>query len=74
MPEIPEASPQGVEPDILVLDLVIVPVGQNGQAKATFRKTQFSKKTVPGRYATVHIRAEGAIIARIDVAEKSGEA
>lgn len=73
MPEIPEASPQGVEPDILVLDLIIVPVGQNGEAKTTFRKAQFSKKTVPARYSTVHIRWESEIIARFPVEERRGE-
>jgi hypothetical protein len=74
MPEIPEASPQGVEPDILVLDLVIVPVGQNGEAKTSFRKAQFSKKTVPARYKTIHIKSEGAIIAQFPVVERSGDA
>lgn len=73
MPEIPEASPQGVEPDILLLDLVIVPVGQNGEAKTTFRKAQFSKTTVQGRYGTVHVRSRGAIIAQIAVEARRGE-
>lgn len=73
MPEIPEATPQGVEPDILVLDLIMVPVGQSGAAKTSFRKAHYSKKTVPGRYASVHVRSEGAIIARIAIAERSGE-
>lgn len=71
IPQIPEAHPQGVEPDILILDLVIVSVGDDGAGKASFRKARFSKKTAPGRYAMVHVRAGGEIVARIPVEDRA---
>lgn len=72
MPEIPEATPQGVEPEILVLDLVIVTVGPPGLESPMYRQAHFSKDVAPGRYSTVHIRSQGQILAVVEILDKSG--
>ncbi len=65
-PHLREAVPQGINPTILILDLVLVPNGI-GNPVMGWKPARFEKKLSRDHYASVEIRWEHALIATCKV-------
>ncbi len=69
VPVLREAVPQGINPEILILDLTIEDNGSIGTPAVGFRSARFEKPAEKGQYESVVIRHEGEIIETIPVTE-----
>lgn len=69
VPHLAEASPQGINPKILILDLTIVQQGDVGTTDFEFRDARFEKPAEKGQYTQVAIRYGGEAVATIEVEE-----
>ena len=68
-PVLREASPQGINPEILLLDLSIQDTGGIGTQAFQYKGVRFDRSRVRAQYSTVQIRWEGNDIASVDVGE-----
>ena len=69
-PVLREASPQGINPEILLLDLSIQDTGGIGTPAFEYKEVRFDKSPVRARqYSTVQIRWEGNDIESVNVGE-----
>lgn len=66
-PELAKASPQGINPNILLLDLSLKTSSGVGTAVMGFKQARFDEKPAAADYTEVHIRYEGAVIEKITV-------
>jgi hypothetical protein len=67
VPKLSVHVPQGINPNILLLDLKIVKSGPIGGQIVFYRQTVFAKRIRPGQYKEVDILYGGRIIKRIRV-------
>lgn len=67
VPKLVRAEPQGINPSILILDLIIETVGDLGTSDVAYRDARFSEAAgTPGK-AQVDIRWQGDIIQSMPV-------
>ena len=65
-PHLSETKPQGINPEILLLDLTVTTSGV-GNAVMGWKDVRFEKKVSPGQHTHVDILWEGKIIQHLDV-------
>ena len=65
-PHLDEATPQGINPAILILDLSITTSGV-GNTVMGWKPVKFEKKVSPGQHTSVDVRWEGQSIAGCEV-------
>jgi hypothetical protein len=65
-PHLSETNPQGIVPNILLLDLTVTASGA-GEAVMGWQEARFEKKVSRGQYKHVDILWEGKIIQHLDV-------
>jgi hypothetical protein len=65
-PHLAEASPQGINPEILLLDLTITMSGV-GITVMGWKEVRFEKQVSKGQYTSVDIRADGETVGKADV-------
>ncbi|WP_127595643.1 hypothetical protein [Nitratireductor alexandrii] len=69
VPKLRPAVPQGINPQILILELSIEQEGDAGIQLVAFRPARYTQEAGAGAYTQVHIRHEGEEIAQLDVNE-----
>ena len=67
VPKLAEANPQGINPDILLLDLTLVNTGGMGTTDVSYRPVEFRRPTSPGTFSSVTILHEDDMIASVKV-------
>ena len=61
-----KAYPQGIDPTILILDLAVVPTGNQGIQVPVWRSAAYDEQNYSGIYKSVEIRHEGKSIKTIE--------
>jgi hypothetical protein len=69
VPKLTEASPQGFNPKILILDLDIVDTGGTGTPAFGYRDASFEKRAERDQYTHVEIRFHGSSVVLLEVSE-----
>jgi len=69
VPKLTEASPQGINEKILILDLDIVDTGGIGTQDFQYRDARFDKPVERAQYTHVEIRFHGSFVVVIEVTE-----
>ena len=65
-PHLAEASPQGINPEILLLDLTITTSG-TGITVMGWKEVRFQKQVSKGQYTSVDIHSDGESVGQADV-------
>jgi hypothetical protein len=68
-PKLIEASPQGINPQTLLLNLSIVDTGNIGTKDINYRDARFEKPASSGQYTNVEVFFEGDSCFGIEVTE-----
>lgn len=69
VPKLTEASPQGINEKILILDLDIVSTGGAGTQDVQYRDANFERRVERGQYTHVEIHFHGSFVVVIEVTE-----